>query len=411
MNRREFNSQIALYLTALLGAQRTFASSVSGKRDSDQFGSPLLLYTRLDYSENEPAVIPYGLKPNLPAGQGATALLVEVDFRTSNPTVRESVIPSLLDAHSVLFHRTQGTYICLPRVSTSGSVVDVRSMTERFRFSSSADNYFYGHGAIHPTTGLVYLSQTDSKGSGTISVREPEKLKELRTFSTFGYAPHDVHFIEENLLAVANNGWNEKTPNSIMPSSLCILDVKGKTPKLVRELKMTTPGVTVQHFATSKTSKDEVHYFLGLDAPWPKAQPPKDVSLLARSVNLNSVSFFESSLPVEFFHGNILSVAGHAPNGVVMTTTPQSGFCAWDAKQKKLHSVLKELENPMGVQVIHSSGDHTRFLATTTNSGIYFIDTKRMKNGELSISTSRVALPQKQTANIVGHASVLNQRS
>jgi hypothetical protein len=301
-------------------------------------------------------------------------------------------------------------------MGSSGSVVDVKSMTERFLFSSSADKYFYGHGAIHAKTGLIYLSQTDAKGNGSISVREPEKLDEIRMISTFGFAPHDVHFIEENLLAVANNGWNEKTPHSVKPSSLCILDVMSKTPKLVRELKMNEPGVTIQHFATSKASNDELHYYLGLDAPWAKVPPPEGVSLLARSVmksnlDLKPVSFFESSLPIKFFKGNILSVAGNATDGVVMTTTPQSGFCAWDAKKKKLHSVLKELENPMGVQFVHSSGNRTRFIASTANSGIYFVDTKRLENGDLSISPLRIDLPKKQTTNIVGHALVLDKQA
>lgn len=405
MTRREFSFQLSLLVAGFLGRIKPIvASDAAGtKTQSGRF-----LFTRIDYSKNHPSVLPYGLKPNLSNGKGPITRLVEVDVsENSAPSIRDAVIQPMIDPHSVLFHPSQGTYICIPRISTSASVVDVRQMKETLRFESSPNFYFYGHGAVQPKSGLVFLSQTDARGRGTISIREPEKLKEIKTIPSFGHAPHDMQFIGEDLLVVANNGWDEKTPSAIHPSSLCLLDVSLNKPKLLRELLISRPGITVQHFSVSRVSKDDVEYFLGLDAPWTERIPEKGTALVASSRNLESVSYFSTSKPVSYFHGNILSIAGSASGQAVCTTTPQSAFGIWDVEHRKLQTIVDEIEHPMGVQLLSASNDKTRFLASTANSGLFIIDIKKTNSGSLDIRTSRLAISKEKTANIMGHGTLL----
>lgn len=363
-----------------------------------------LLFYHVDYGDLVDSVVAYGLKPNLSAGAKEQTWMTELDIDTLQ--VRSAALSPMRDPHSILHNLEHGNYVCVPRIGYQASVVSSKSMKESFTFKPTIGFYFYGHGAIHPHTGHIYLSQASLSGDGNISVRDPKTMRELFQIESFGSAPHDLHFLETGDLLVANNGWNERLPSKKTRSSFAILKIKGKKSTLLERTEIEPSYLTAQHMALMPNTGIRPEVFLGLDAPWADEPSAKGTSLVARTSTAGRiVNFHEATHPVSEFSGNVLSIACDQKTQTTITTTPQSHLAIWDIKLSKLALLVKDASHPMGV-VQTSTEEESSYVVTTANSGILKIAVKRDSSEAITI-VRQTTLATKKIANIMGHSTLV----
>jgi hypothetical protein len=168
----------------------------------------------------------------LPAFNAGILRVYDWDRRT----VSECQIPLHL-THSALQKKTGAHEVLVfDNVGPSCAVVDTGTMRPVRSLQRKDGHNFYGHGAMSADGKYVlcteFPSRDDIYAPGLISIRDAESLQAVSTISSFGVHPHDLTFLEPDLIAVTNHG--DGTPKA--RSNLSFISVKSGT--LVNKIEL-----------------------------------------------------------------------------------------------------------------------------------------------------------------------------
>ncbi len=75
-------------------------------------------------------------------------------------------------------------------------------------FSSNADRHFFGHGVFSADGRLLYTTENDYEGGqGVMGIRDAGAgYRQIGEFQSYGVGPHDLAFLSDGTLVIANGG-------------------------------------------------------------------------------------------------------------------------------------------------------------------------------------------------------------
>ncbi len=405
MNRRSFLKFAArLNLTWLFTSLGGCASSsqVAGNKDHHNRGR--IYFYRNDFSKPN-SFVDQGMVPNQDASKPDRTWLCEFDLSTGK--IREADVSSVQYGHSVIFDKIRKRILCLPKLETKVPIIDFETFQQVASLEAPEGLQFYGHGAIHPVDNDFYLSMSNERGDGQIAVINSDSLKMNRRFDSFGYSPHDVHFLADQTMVVANSGWSHKAYKRELPSSICFIDVSKTKPTLKNKVVTNHRGVTAHHMAfESQGDPANPLIYVGLATPFSKVSVPGQKSLVA-VVHANEFRLFTNEkVGIEVLHYNVLSLAGVTTTGAVVTTTPETVAALWDSKMNGLLRTIEEIKHPKGVNVATDTGElrRSKFYVTTASAGIFELIVERGLDHLLKVDGLRVVPGSEVLKNVSGHS-------
>ena len=226
--------------------------------------------------------------------------------------------------------------LCLPKSTAVATALDWAGWAIQSAVEAPKGYLFYGHGAYIAELNEVFLSVYDSNLEGSLAVYDARTFTFRRLLTSYGLAPHDMHYLERaGTLVVSNNGTTELS-NSKMKSSLAFIDVRSG--KLLKSFEPPEKNLVVQHIDALDSGRvfcafDQVADFK--NSPLPLA----GIAGIERGVKL-----FER--PKSFLHYNTLSIAMDIDGQLGITTTPEGQAVIWDLKAERALQVLDALVNP-----------------------------------------------------------------
>ncbi len=252
------------------------------------------------------------------------------------------------------------------RPSTTSTIIDVKTKKVVNEFFDTKGYYFYGHGLVSADGKLLYCTENHFKtGEGIISIRDASNGKILDQLPSFGYAPHEMKYLSNGLIAVANSGHaglttvkdeeyileNVVQPRDNLQSSLVVIDPIKK--KKVKEFKIDTKykDVTIRHLDIDEN--DTVYMSLRqynyTDAD-PQFLEVPPVAYLKK--NSEKIEYFQSNLKTNNILKRFsLSVCANDKTGIIGVTHPDShAITFWSIKDLKFLHVYK-MQKPLGISI------------------------------------------------------------
>lgn len=111
-------------------------------------------------------------------------------------------------AHAPVFHPSLAIAgIVARRPGFYLELYDIPSGKSMMSFTPTQDHHFYGHSLFSADGKLLVTSENHyPSGQGKIFIRDWQKQLVVGQFSSYGIGPHEIHFLNENTLVVANGG-------------------------------------------------------------------------------------------------------------------------------------------------------------------------------------------------------------
>ncbi len=299
----------------------------------------------------------------------------------------------------------------MPKLEGKIPIVDFDNFKQVSVVNAPAGMQFYGHGAFHPLGSSLFLSLSNANGDGKIAAISPDDLRIKYVFESFGYSPHDLHFLNDGTLVVANSGWSHKAYAKELPSSICFIEVNKSGVKLKKKVLTNHRGVTAHHLVVDKSSLSrDPDIFVGLATPFSKVEVPNQKSLVA-VVRKNDFQLFSNdSIGIDVLNYNVLSLAGASSLGAIVTTTPETVAAIWDTRSKRFSSIIEEIKHPKGVNIAMSFDDPLRgkFYITTAGSGIFELVIKKEDRDSVKIESLSGMPGSKFLQNVSGHSLLVD---
>lgn len=137
--------------------------------------------------------------------------------------------------------------------------IDLNSGNLLQTVTTPSNRHFYGHGVLHPQTGLLYTTENDKDSLlGVIGVYQTQGgIQRVGEFPSYGIGPHQLALLsDQQTLVVANGGLathpdsGRKTLNpDSMDSSLVYIDVQRGD--LLEKHKAPDPKMSIRHLDVS----------------------------------------------------------------------------------------------------------------------------------------------------------------
>jgi uncharacterized protein len=295
-------------------------------------------------------VIGFGLAAN------KACFICTVDFDSPERTVRSQSDIDFL-GHGFMPNPARPHLAVVSQKQGKGCVEwDMAARKVTRVISTVPQRQFYGHGAFTPDGKILFLVETtvgDGSYQGVISVRDGSSYEQLGEFPSYGMAPHDAHLIDGGRTLVVTNGGGPRG-SSEMP---CVTLVDVGTRQLKRKLvlperlnaghvAMTAKGdMAVVSAPRNGMNKEAPDYLGGISL----LVPGRDLRTLENEV-------------VARMRGETLSVAIHAPSGVVAATNPAADLLSfWDYSSGKLLMATDQFKDPRGISL---TLDQRKFVLT-----------------------------------------------
>ena len=133
------------------------------------------------------------------------------------------------------------------------ALVDLRDGRVVDRCHAAPDRHFYGHGAFSPDGRFILTPENDfERGGGVIVRRDARSLAIVDEVPSGGVGPHEVKWLDENVLAVANGGIRthpgaprKKLNLDAMRPNLTLLDAR--TGAIVEQVPAPDSRASIRH--------------------------------------------------------------------------------------------------------------------------------------------------------------------
>ena len=113
--------------------------------------------------------------------------------------------------------------------------------------------HFYGHGVFSPSGDVILTPENDfERGNGVVVVRDARSLEVVGEFASGGVGPHEVKWLRDGVLAVANGGIRthpgqprKKLNLERMRPNLTLLDWRAAT--VIDQVEAPNPRASIRH--------------------------------------------------------------------------------------------------------------------------------------------------------------------
>ncbi|MFC4159295.1 DUF1513 domain-containing protein [Chitinimonas lacunae] len=211
---------------------------------------------------------------------------------------------------------------------------------------AEAGRSLFGHGVFSPD-GRHFLTTENDEGTGLgrITVRDATTLRPLADWPSHGIGPHELLWLDQERLAVANGGiltlaetGRLKRNLAEMAPSLVLLD--GRTGKLLAEYRLDDPKLSIRHLARAQDGT--------LAAALQSEAGPRPLLALLRQDR-----FRLADTPPELVQAMAAYGASVAANGNrFLLSCPKGGLVAeWDSEGHP--GAQAQLAKPYGVTARH----------------------------------------------------------
>jgi hypothetical protein len=283
------------------------------------------------------------------------------------------MIPVQTDVHSIVKRPHSPTEILTvskskPKATYFPSIFDLR---DQRIIDAGPSQIFSGHGIYSPDGKLLITSETNAAMEiGVLSIRDPNSLQIIDSIDSGGIFPHEMKFVDNNRLLVANGG----SP-ALVGSNLAVIDLMSK--KILETHVPPKFGPGVRHFVADPQGNLVLGTWVtygNVDSKLPRAQ-----ILSSRLESSSSIKIVElgkqfqdlaTRQPTQF-----LSVGLHvSSNQSVLTTAGADVVVVVDSSTGTVLKVLPKL-NPTSVS---SCGDPQLMAVSDAKGHLQFLDMRSL---------------------------------
>lgn len=165
------------------------------------------------------------------------------------------------EIHSAVYSKKLDVKVFIPKLENVGYVQIGKG--ELKPFTSLPGHYFYGHAVVDEKRGLLYSTHSTQtpdrtdvarvKKDGLIYVHSLPDVKFIGSFSSYGYDPHDLHILNDQLI-VCNGGADSNVTIIDLATKKLVSDYKlGVAPLSLRHLEILDPD----HFVVATLSRED----------------------------------------------------------------------------------------------------------------------------------------------------------
>jgi len=268
--------------------------------------------------------------------------------------------------------------IMFEKIGPGAAEVDLNTHSVSRKISTSADKYFYGHGAFSKNGDTLFCTETylDSQ-KGIVAIRDGKSLESLGEFPTYGDNPHECQLINNGTTLVVTNAGSEHDGNS--QPSVTYIDVQSQ--KLVERVTLTNQQLNTGHIGIAKDGS-----LIVASAPRKGLETTHPGGVSIRSGAQTMLSMTQPEIVVNKMTGEALSVAIDEQHNLAAVTHPDGNMVTfWSIDKRELKKAMS-VPKPRGVTL---SIDGKSFIVSyDINTSIILVNTK-----DLTASTDTIMQP------------------
>jgi len=226
---------------------------------------------------------------------------------------------------AVVFARRPGTF---------AAAFDLTRQKEPQVFSSPADRHFYGHGTFSPDGRLLYATENDFDGArGIVGIYDPAAgYRRIGEFFSGGVGPHELVFLDERRLIVANGGiethpatGRQKLNLSRIDSSLCLIDPAHGEIQVTFRAPEGRGDLSIRHMGLDANAD----IWIGCQSEGPASETPPLVGRLGRE---GDITLFSAPDDVQATMRNYIGDVAVSRDGMRVATSAPRGnrILVWD---------------------------------------------------------------------------------
>lgn len=289
-------------------------------------------------------------------------------------------------AHGCAIHPTDPNRVLFfaRRPGNQAFELDRSTMRVRTVFTTQPGQHLAGHGTYSSNGEFVFTPEHDyERVRGVVVVRDARTFKVVREIDTHGIDPHELAWLPDGKLLVANGGimthprtFRRKLNIPTMDPSLCVLDASSGECK--EQYRLPDHLLSIRHVAMTSEGTTAV----GLQYEGNKDQTPGIVGLY------RAPSFRLLTAPAEErrrFQGYVASIAISEAHDLIAAACPYgSGVACWSLRDERYLGFVAASET-YGLSRV----DDGSILASQRDGTAYGLDEIRLRSQFLQISSTQ----------------------